>query len=104
MYGAYHFGHHGIAALLGKGHHLGLIGTDELGHRGNAGTLQELVNKIWSYITIFRYAIGVRAVARVTSSLKFTWPRLRNSCTSGPAVFTLGRMGKMGFLQVRIFW
>ena len=49
------------------------------------------------------FIICVRAVASVTSSLKFTWPRFRNSCTSGPAVLTLGRTGKMGLLHSRIF-
>ena len=49
------------------------------------------------------FMIWVRAVASVTSSLKFTWPRLRNSCTSGPAVLTLGRMGKMGLRHSLIF-
>ena len=49
------------------------------------------------------FIICVRAVASVTSSLKFTCPFFRNSATSGPAVCRQGRMGNIGFLHSRIF-
>src|SRR3712207_9398833 len=44
-----------------------------------------------------------RAVPNVTSSAKFTCPLARNSATSAPAVFTEGKMGKIGLRQGCIF-
>ena len=45
-----------------------------------------------------------RAVPSVTSSAKLTCPLARKADTSAPAVFTEGRMGKMGLRQVCMAW
>ena len=57
-------GHYGIAALLGKGANVVFLSTHKLGHRGDAGCRQQLVNKIRGDITISVDAVDDTADAR----------------------------------------